>query len=191
MTDNAKKQSITVQRELEAEHKREINGLEQKFKSREAFFKEEISSLKNAHREEKKRIAEVLDRETSKLIEEGKIRLENELSKVKAQNKALQKQVEEMVDRAATIERKEMETMKILPGMEVKMRDLETSKKCQDDEVQYLRQSRLELAKEREVLLVELRGFQQEIESLYKSNKLLNTKVGKLEGLLYGRKIGK
>lgn len=84
MTDNAKKQSITVQRELEAEHKREINGLEQKFKSREAFFKEEISSLKNAHREEKKRIAEVLDRETSKLIEEGKIRLENELSKVKA-----------------------------------------------------------------------------------------------------------
>jgi len=40
-----------------------------------------------------------------------------------------------MVDRAATIERKEMETMKILPGMEVKMRDLETSKKCQDDEV--------------------------------------------------------
>lgn len=47
------------------------------------------------------------------------------------------------------------------------------------------------MAKEREVLLVELRGFQQEIESLYKSNKLLNIKVGKLEGLLYGRKIGK
>jgi len=69
---------------LEAEHKREINGLDQRLKSREAFFKGEISALKNAHREEKKRIAEELEIETSKLIEEGKIRLETELSKVRA-----------------------------------------------------------------------------------------------------------
>jgi hypothetical protein len=53
---------------LEAEHKREINVLDEKLNSREAFFRGEISALKNSHREEKTRIAEELDRETSKLI---------------------------------------------------------------------------------------------------------------------------
>jgi chromosome segregation ATPase len=69
---------------LEAEHKREINVLDEKLKSREAFYRGEISALKNSHREEKTRIAEELDRETSKLIEERKIHLESEVSKVKA-----------------------------------------------------------------------------------------------------------
>ena len=69
---------------MEAEHKREINVLDEKLNSREAFFRREISALKNSHREEKTRIAEELDRETSKLIEERKIHLESEVSKVKA-----------------------------------------------------------------------------------------------------------
>jgi hypothetical protein len=43
--------------------------------SQEAFFRGEIRALKNAHREEKKRIATELDIETKKLIEEREVQL--------------------------------------------------------------------------------------------------------------------
>jgi FtsZ-binding cell division protein ZapB len=57
------------------------------------------------------------------------------------------------------LEQKEIETLKMLPGFELKIKDLKESKKCIEEEVQYLRQSRLDLAKEREELLGELHGF--------------------------------
>lgn len=57
------------------------------------------------------------------------------------------------------MEQKEIDTLKMLPGFELKIKDLKESKKCIEEEVQYLRQSRMDMAKEREELLGELHGF--------------------------------
>jgi len=48
--------------------------------------------------------------------------------------------------------------LKMLPDCEVKIKELKESNKCILEEVQYLRQSRLDMAKEREELLGELHG---------------------------------
>ena len=49
----------------------------------------------------------------------------------------------------------------------------------------------MELAKEKEELVFELERYQEELEGLYKTNKNLKKKNGRLEEVIYGRKIVK
>ena len=72
----------------------------------------------------------------------------------------------------------------------IKVADLEASRKVTAEEITYLRQVREDLMKERDELMSDVKGYQQEIESAFKQIKSVKSKNRKLEEILYGRKIG-
>ena len=68
-----------------------------------------------------------------------------------------------------------------------KMADIDEEKEVSDKELNELRAERSALAKEREVLINDVRGHQVEIETMYNTNKELKTRIKRYEKILYGR----
>ena len=58
-----------------------------------------------------------------------------------------------------------------------------------NEELNFLREMRVELTKENEEMVGDLKGHQTEIESVYKQNKELKHKIKRLEQMLYGRNM--
>ena len=60
-----------------------------------------------------------------------------------------------------------------------------------ESELGYLRGARKDVTKERDDLIGDLKGHQDELENLYAYNKTLKHKIRRMEQMLYGRNIVK
>ena len=151
----------------------------------------EIEEMKVVSAKEKKRMSNLLESELKKFKISIREKHSKEIGQLKDELEVLRKQKRELETRTIDIERDNIEAVRTTDTAKVTINELEGSAKCSESEVAYLRQSRNDMAIEREDLLADLHGYQQEVESMYKTNKVLRGKIRRLEETLYGRKIRK
>ena len=72
--------------DYEQAHKKAVEETEERFKQRMKQYDKEIAGLKSSSLQEKKNIAQILEVEAKKILEERKSTLEGEVAKLRQQN---------------------------------------------------------------------------------------------------------